>query len=102
MSKKITLKVCKKSWDNYPLEDENGDVVHRTTLEKYLNSQLIADLISWQEDYEQGTSYNERAFSSKVDFERQGLALAVALAASLPSNIKFSYFSELYQEEIEA
>jgi hypothetical protein len=102
MSKKITLKVCKKSWDNYPLEDENGEIIHRTTLEKYLSNQLIVDLSSWQQDYEEGTNYNEWAFNSKVDFERQGLALAVALAASLPRGIKFSYFSELYQQEIEA
>lgn len=102
MLKKITLKVCQKSWDNYPLEDENGDTVHRTTLEEYLSNQLIADLSSWQDYYEEGSHYNDWAFNYKLEFEREGLALAVALAASLPRGIKFSYFSELYQQEIEA
>lgn len=102
MSKKIILKVCKKSWDNYPLEDENGDIVHRTFLEKYLSDQLIAALNSWQEDYDEGVHYSDWSFSYKLGFERRGLALAVALAGSFPKDVKFSYFSELYQQEIEA
>lgn len=101
MSKKITLKVCKKFYDNYPLQDENGETINPRSLENYLNELLINELNEWQEDYEEETHYSDWAFSYKLRFERQGLLLASALAGSLPRDIKFSYFSELYQQEIE-
>lgn len=97
--KKIKLTVG-KSWESPPLVDEGEDYIYPSNLEE-LNNELINALWLWQHDYDESASYNSWSMYSKISFERQGLLLAQCLSVALPKNIQFTYYSELYHQEIE-
>ena len=96
--KKVILKACRQFLVLSPLVDEDNKEIHPDLV---CQSDMLVDyLFRWQKEYNKPLMYNFWSLYQKLSFEREGLRLALLLSNSIPREIEFSYYSQLYEQEI--